>query len=305
MTAAPPVPWPAATVLLLRDAAPGIEILMQRRQASLSFMGGMWVFPGGRHEDSDRDTAALERVRVERGSEAPCMRDLAGRELTRAQTLGLYVTACRETFEECGVLLATDARGTPAFGSPEARWSTWREAVAERPAAFAELLAGENLFLDVTPLVYWSHWITPAAEKRRFDTRFFAVQVPAGLEPGAADAESTEQRWIRPAAAVAEVRSGNLAAAPPTLFTLENLVECELRNDSVAKLLAAERSREIPPIRPVLVRTSEGFEVRMPWDAEYEPGTAEPLSRPAVYPGHFSRRASRLPLNPRFVPQER
>jgi hypothetical protein len=181
--------------------------------------------------------------------------------------------------------------------------SAWRQAVAERPSAFAELLAREDLFLDVTPLVYWSHWITPAAEKRRFDTRFFAIKVPADLEPGPSDAESTEQCWIRPVDAVAEVRAGQLAAAPPTLFTLENLDECELRDGSVARLLAAERGREIPPIRPVLVKTSEGFEVRMPWDEEYDPGTAEPLLRPAVYPGHFTRRSSRLQLNPRFVPQ--
>jgi 8-oxo-dGTP pyrophosphatase MutT (NUDIX family) len=303
MTDAVPAPLAAATVLLLRDGMGGIEILMQRRRASLTFLGGMWVFPGGRHEDSDRDAAVLERVRVERGSEGPRMRDLAGRELSREQTLGLYVTACRETFEECGVLLATDTRGTPAFASPEARWSAWREAVAERPAAFAKLLAQENLSLDVNRLVYWSHWITPAAEKRRFDTRFFAVHVPADLEPGPSDSESTEQRWIRPADAVVEVRAGKLAAAPPTIFTLENLGECELRDGNVDRLLAAERGRDIPPIRPVLVRTAEGLEVRMPWDAEYDPGVAEPLVRPAVYPGHFTRRPSRLQLDAQFVPQ--
>jgi 8-oxo-dGTP pyrophosphatase MutT (NUDIX family) len=303
MTDAVPPPQPAATVLLLRDGAGGIEILMQRRRASLSFMGGMWVFPGGRHEDSDRDPTVLERIRVEPGSAVPSMTDLAGRELSREQTLGLYVTACRETFEECGVLLATDTGGTPAFASPETRWSTWRETVAARPSAFVELLEREDLYLDATPLVYWSHWITPAAEKRRFDTRFFAIQVPPDLEPGPSDAESTEQRWIRPVDAIAEVRAGQLAAAPPTLFTLENLGECELRDGSVARLLAAERGREIPPIRPVLVKTAEGFEVRMPWDEEYDPGTAEPLLRPAAYPGHFTRRSSRLQLNPRFVPQ--
>src|SRR4051812_50090819 len=43
---------PAATVILLRDTADGIETLMLRRNSKIAF-GGMWVFPGGRVEESD------------------------------------------------------------------------------------------------------------------------------------------------------------------------------------------------------------------------------------------------------------
>jgi len=303
MTSAVPAPSPAATVLLLRDGARGIEVLMQRRRASLSFMGGMWVYPGGRHETADRAGAVLERVRAASGPDAPRMHDLAGHEMPREETLGLYVTACRETFEECGVLLATDAGGTPVFAAPDPHWTHWRNEVATRAEAFADLLIGADLYLDVHRLVYWSHWITPAAEKRRFDTRFFAIEVPAGLEPGPSDQESTEQRWIRPADAAAGVHAGLLAAAPPTIFSLENLVECEVRDGTVSRILSAERGREVPPIRPVLERTPEGLEVRMPWDRDYDPGTAESILRPAVYPAHYTRRPSRLRLKPGFAPR--
>ena len=44
----------AATVILLRDAADGIETLMLRRNSKLEFAGGMWVFPGGRVDPEDR-----------------------------------------------------------------------------------------------------------------------------------------------------------------------------------------------------------------------------------------------------------
>lgn len=44
---------PAATVILLRDAADGLEILMLRRNSKLNFAGGLWVFPGGRVDDAD------------------------------------------------------------------------------------------------------------------------------------------------------------------------------------------------------------------------------------------------------------
>jgi 8-oxo-dGTP pyrophosphatase MutT (NUDIX family) len=49
-------PIPAATVVLVRDATAGIETLMLRKNSQLAF-GGMWVFPGGRIDDADRDGA--------------------------------------------------------------------------------------------------------------------------------------------------------------------------------------------------------------------------------------------------------
>ncbi|HEY8217040.1 MAG TPA: NUDIX domain-containing protein [Acidimicrobiia bacterium] len=49
-------PIPAATVVLVRDASDGLETLMLRKNSKLAF-GGMWVFPGGRIDDADRDGA--------------------------------------------------------------------------------------------------------------------------------------------------------------------------------------------------------------------------------------------------------
>ncbi len=46
-------PVPAATVLLLRDGAAGVEVLVLRRHAGMAFAAGMLAFPGGRVEDSD------------------------------------------------------------------------------------------------------------------------------------------------------------------------------------------------------------------------------------------------------------
>jgi 8-oxo-dGTP pyrophosphatase MutT (NUDIX family) len=46
---------PAATVVVVRDGAQGIEVLMLRRSASLAFAAGAWVFPGGRVDPEDAD----------------------------------------------------------------------------------------------------------------------------------------------------------------------------------------------------------------------------------------------------------
>lgn len=67
---------PAATVVLLRDGSDGLEVLMLRRNSKLEFVGGMWVFPGGRVDpcdiDTDRphdDTASARRAAVREAAE--------------------------------------------------------------------------------------------------------------------------------------------------------------------------------------------------------------------------------------------
>ena len=74
----------AATVLLLRPAAAGVEALLVQRHPQLSFMGGLWAFPGGRLEAADRAAGA--------GAHDPV--DAAFR-----------VAACRELHEECAIAL--------------------------------------------------------------------------------------------------------------------------------------------------------------------------------------------------------
>lgn len=69
---------PAATVVLVRDAGDvndggrGVEALMVRKDSEVAF-GGMWVFPGGRVDDADRDAASgdpLEAARFAAAREA-------------------------------------------------------------------------------------------------------------------------------------------------------------------------------------------------------------------------------------------
>src|SRR5436189_3604231 len=66
---------PAATVVLVRDAADGVEVLMLHRVSKVAF-GGMWVFPGGRVDDGDRvagdDEAAWARQAAAREALEEC-----------------------------------------------------------------------------------------------------------------------------------------------------------------------------------------------------------------------------------------
>jgi len=66
---------PAATVVLLRDGAGGVEVLLGRRSSKLAFHGGAWVFPGGRVDpddyaaDPDDVFAAAQRAAVREARE--------------------------------------------------------------------------------------------------------------------------------------------------------------------------------------------------------------------------------------------
>src|SRR4029453_16201636 len=94
----PVPPRPAATVLLLRDAKDGVEVLMTRRSPTASFAPGAYVFPGGAIDAAD---AQVHHLSLPRPAQ-------------EAQPLPQAVAAIRESFEELGVLLARHADGRAA-----------------------------------------------------------------------------------------------------------------------------------------------------------------------------------------------
>jgi 8-oxo-dGTP pyrophosphatase MutT (NUDIX family) len=235
----------AATVVLLRDGAGGLEAYLQRRPATMGFAGGLWVYPGGRVDDADRDPA-LER----RWAGPPPAAWAARLGLPPDQARGLVVAACRETFEEAGLLLAEPP-------PPAADLAAARAALLAGRAGFAELLAGLGVRLDAGRLRYWAWWVTPEAEPRRYDTRFF-LAAPGPAAPAAHLGEAAGERWLRPGAGAAD---WSLPMLPPTRHTLRELAGLP----TVAAALAAAEGRAVERILPVL----EGDELVMPWRERY------------------------------------
>jgi len=56
------VPRVAATVILMRGGADGLEVLLAQRNPQARFMGGAWVFPGGAVGGADGDGEAGRRA---------------------------------------------------------------------------------------------------------------------------------------------------------------------------------------------------------------------------------------------------
>ena len=278
----PAQPRLAATVVLLREERGRLEALLVRRGADLRYLGGAWVFPGGALDEADCAEEIL--AGIPHDVRERCRRRLAGsgEPPGAAAALGLFVAACRETFEECGVVLARRADGSAYVpdGRPAAR---------ER-RTFAQLLFEERLRPDVERLVLWGHWLTPAAAAIRFDTRFFALRMPPGQTAAADEAEITDAAWVGPAAP-----DPAYAIPPPTRLMLADVANAWERHGSLQAMLAAEAGRPVPRVLPKLVEREEGRVTLFPWDPEYAAAPGEG-SEPAEVPPHLARLPSRVVL---------
>jgi len=190
---------PAATVLLLRDGADGVEVLMTRRSMTASFAPGAYVFPGG-------GVDAADALAYDQSTRRATQSDL---HLTQA------IAAIRESFEELGVLLARRADGS--------HLGTADIAALDRQAPFAAQCAEQGLTLSGAEVFVLAHWITDRDLPRRFDVPFLVARMPAGQQPVADEAEQFEPVWVRPADALARHAAGDFFIIFPTIRTLERL----------------------------------------------------------------------------------
>ncbi len=235
-----PVPRDAATIVLLRDGTTGIEVYLMRRQSTMAFAAGMYVFPGGKVHDSDRFVDAwVGPSPQEWGERFGCDADTAG---------GLVVAAIRETFEESGILLAGPDADTIVDDTSAPDMQAARIALDHEEYGFAEFLAKHDLVLRADLVGAWSHWITPTFEPRRYDTRFFVAALPNGQVVGELSRESDRAAWMPVASVLDAVDAGTAMMLPPTVHTCRQVSEF-----AAADILVAAAEREITPIEPRIV----------------------------------------------------
>ncbi|WP_437786222.1 NUDIX hydrolase [Sorangium sp. So ce1097] len=246
-------PRDAATVIVLRDGRAGLEVFCVRRHASSSFMGGAVVFPGGKVDAQDGT-----EVWRDRATEPPARAAAFATE--EAPARALCVAACRETLEE-GAILPTDAAL-----SGDALDAVGRELAAGTPLDAA--LERRGLKLALGALVPWARWITPLAEQRRFDARFFLLPLPRGQVGRHDGYETTTSFWAAPTAILERAGRGEIFLAPPTSRTLELLSAAADVRSAVA---LAER-QSLLPICPRFV-PGDGAEppyLALPGDPSHE-----------------------------------
>lgn len=260
-------PRKAATVILLRERQPeGLEVFLLRRHEKSSFMGGIFVYPGGR---VDRDDGTLEVCNRCRGLSFEQAHRMLGDSIPPEESFSHWIAGVRELFEEAGVLLAYDQMGNPfqlRSRSEQEKFSSYRESLQKREITICDLAQEEKLLLALDQLHYYAHWITPEARPERFDTRFFLARHPAGQEAKHDQKETTAGLWLTPTEAIERHLKGGVPLSPPTLKTLEDLS----RFGHIEEILLSLKEGETQSVLPFLTKVSGIPVILFPWDPEYE-----------------------------------
>jgi len=226
------MPRLSATVVLLRESDRGPEILFVKRRSGDAF-GDAWIFPGGVVDDDEH--AARTRCHGLTEPEANSILDI------EEGGLDYFSTAVRELFEETGVLLA--------HGIADESVGSARHSLISGDVGWTAFLESNGLTVACDALYYFSHWITPTVMPKRWTTRFFLAELPAGQEAEPDGIEITESIWLTADKALENARK-KLGKLPyPTRKTLESFNGL----DSIDAYLAWARQRQengIPTIQP-------------------------------------------------------
>lgn len=241
-------PLPSASVIVVRPSRDGFEVFMVRRSARAAAFADVFVFPGGTVRKDDyldlpgaTELTAADALSARGGTPPP----------SPAAAIALFRAAVRELFEEAGILLALDAADQPLQISESAapRFAEFRRRLQAGDLTLADPLSQEQLHLDLGRLHYFSHWITPAHLPRRFDTRFFVAELPAGQTALHCQIETTEGVWITPREALERADRGQFGIVFPTRTHLTRIAPYQ----SVADLL---QFADTKPIQTVQTRRS-------------------------------------------------
>jgi len=250
-------PRPAATIVLLRDAEPEMEVLLMRRNRSAGFVPGAYVFPGGRVDGSDAGSALIECLDGLTPESAAERLDMSDAD---PPAIAYYLAALREAFEETGILVGLRSDGSaPPTAAEDDVVDAVRDDVMEDRISFAEAISRLQCRIPGDAVEYVAHWITPKPEPRRYDTRFFAARVRPGSTPIVDPREMTDAQWLSPRVALRRADLGELPMVFPTIKTLQDLVGY----DSVDAALASFGADPIRTIMPTLVITPTGVGMQL------------------------------------------
>ena len=253
--ATPAVPRQAATVVLLRDGATGaancVEVYLLRRPSRSSFAANAHVFPGGAVDAADSDPALLALAPGFDPSAAAARMQLDADAEGLRLCAGLHVAAVREVLEEAGILIGSRGDGSGLEAGDAPRLASARAELLGG-AALLGVLRDHDLRIAPQRLVYAAHFVTPEAEPRRYDTRFFLAVAPTAQEAAIHAGEATQGDWFA-AAEILERHAGDLASLmPPTRIMCNEIA----RHDSAATVLEDLGGRPVErilfPLRAVL-----------------------------------------------------
>lgn len=223
----------ASTVVLCRDVdGPdgSFEVFMTQRRRNLPFLGGFYVFPGGEMDEEDYHSESLDRcigITTEEAHKIISDDD-------PQKSLGHYIAAIRELYEETGVLLAYDAFvNYPDLKDTmvKEKFDGHRKMINDAKMTMKDMMEEEELYYATDNLTYFYHKLAPKIAPVRFHARFFFVKIPEGQTPTPYEHEIEDCEWLTPKQTLSKLREREIIMAPPTITSLRILTKCEKLED--------------------------------------------------------------------------
>lgn len=193
-------PRTAAACILVRGDAP--EVLLARRNSTLRFMGGHYVFPGGA---------------IEKGETASHVSHAADDVDARA-----IQAATREVFEETGLLCV---RGSLP---PVEIVRQARRRLLSDDLDFTEFLNQHSLQIDADDFEPAGQWVTPAGLPIRFQVNYFLYRVSDDQRAELIEGEIVDLDWLTASEARTRWHRGEMKISTPVAYTLRQLAAAGL-----------------------------------------------------------------------------
>lgn len=201
-----------------------------KRHGKDRFLPDYYVFPGGALDEQDYEIVFPELINNH---------NLKDFKNNSKEYYAYIMCGIRETFEESGILFASDETGNyPFINNNESveKFNHYRERVFTQKLLFKDMLAKERLSPAADNFFYISRWITPPLFHIRYDTRFFAAVMPENQETSHDGNELVDFDWIEPDEALNRYRDNRIKLVMPTIKTLEFLSRFHKAEDVITHL---------------------------------------------------------------------
>ena len=255
---------PSSSLMLVRDSDEGVQIFMMKRAMKSNF-GGIWVFPGGILEKQDKDIAEKDFCNGITETEAKGILN------NDDESLLYWIASLRETFEETGALIA-NREDNSVFVPTDDEVDTLmnlRDELLNGSISFISILIQLKLKIDLSRLVYVSHWITPDVETKRYTTRFFLASFNENLVLKHDGIEGTDSKWFGIDDVLREYKKGKVSLIMPTIKNLESISDFK----NTDELMFAKKSvnpMDIPAIEPKFFIEDGKWRGLLPGEDGYE-----------------------------------
>ncbi len=229
----------ASTLMLVTKAYIGLNTFMVKRNITLAFASGNFVFPGGAHHEADYEIAKTE-------ADFP------------------KIAAIRECFEESGILLGKI--GDQKIYDKFRLELNLRREINKNPRIFDDFLNANKIELEIPLLRKVAVWIPPFGIKRRYRTWFYIAcleEKPRHLIDGF---EITEAEWVDPIAALEDARRGTKSMMFPTRAHLSFLTKF----DNFEEIYSFLDTHPTPTIEPEKIINDAGTKLSIK-DCEFYP----------------------------------